>query len=428
MAVLKKIYKFLSSMRFAIILLVILAAACILASFIPQGKDVDWYAATYSPRIAALITWFKIDDAFHSWWFLAITAFLCLNLLFCNLIRLDPLIRRTKDAASPGDPALANAVALEVSDPEAVFSRMRFRKPARTTQNGAQTLYACKNRAGLWGAWVCHLGILLLIVGFTLGQLLEVEYVVYGVPGQTRMIGDTELALTIDDFRVDLRDDDTVEQYVADITVRSLSEAHIGESESASISVNNPAKLFGMKFYQNATGWAARVSVKKDGEPLESEIVCAGEGLHMADNTSLVVFFNAFYPDYVFDPDSGPKTASGTLNNPAYLYSIYYGEDPIGMNVLESGETIKVNNYEIAFSDPQSYTLIQIKKDPYAWIALVGGLITMLGLFLALYVLPERVWAVRTEDGSWTMYGISKKRGTLYREDFLHAVTGETNP
>lgn len=428
MAVLKKIYRFLSSMRFAIILLVILAAACILASFIPQGKDADWYAATYSPRIAALITWFKIDDAFHSWWFLAITAFLCLNLLFCNLIRLTPLIRRTKDFASPGDPALADAVASEVSDPEAAFSRMRFRTPARRTQEGTETLYACKNRAGLWGAWVCHLGILLLIVGFTLGQLLKVEYVVYGVPGQTRMIGDTELALTIDDFHVNLRDDDTVEQYVADITVRSLSEAHIGESRSASISVNNPANLFGMKFYQNATGWAARVSVEKDGEPLESEIVCAGEGLHMADNTNLVVFFNAFYPDYVFDPDNGPMTASGTLKNPAYLYSIYYGEDPVGMNVLENGETIKVNSYEIAFSDPQNYTLIQVKKDPYTWIALVGGLITMLGLFLALYVLPERVWAIRAEDGTWTMYGISKKRGTLYREAFLHAVTGETNP
>ena len=61
-------------------------------------------------------------------------------------------------------------------------------------------------------------------------------------------------------------------------------------------------------------------------------------------------------------------------------------------------------------------------------IALVGGLITMLGLFLALYVLPERVWAIRAEDGTWTMYGISKKRGTLYREAFLRAVTGETNP
>ena len=426
MTVLKKIFKFLSSMRFAIILLVILAAACVLASFIPQGKDANWYASSYSPRIASLITWFKLDDAFHSWWFLAITAFLCLNLLFCNVIRLKALIRRTKDAASPADPAQADVVAEHVSDPEAAFLRLHLPKPARATIDGKETLFAAKKRAGLWGAWVCHLGILLLIVGFTLGQLLSTEYVVYGVPGQSRLIGDTEFALTIDDFRVDLRDDDTVEQYVADITVRDLSEAHIGETESASVSVNHPAKLFGMKFYQNATGWAARVSVTKDGEPLESEIVCVGEGLHMADNTDLVVFFNAFYPDYVFDPTNGPMTASGSLNNPAYLYSIYYGEEPIGMNVLEHGETIKINTYEISFADPQNYTLIQVKKDPYTRIALVGGLVTLLGLFLALYVLPERVWAVRNDDGAWTMYGISKKRGTLYREAFQSAVTGES--
>ena len=40
-----------------------------------------------------------------------------------------------------------------------------------------------------------------------------------------------------------------------------------GQSESAEISVNNPARLFGMKFYQNSTGWAATVRVTEGGVP-----------------------------------------------------------------------------------------------------------------------------------------------------------------
>ena len=120
---------------------------------------------------------------------------------------------------------------------------------------------------------------------------------------------------------MDLRPDDTVEQYTADITVTDASGA---EARSAEISVNNPATLFGMKFYQNSTGWAARMNVAKDGEPIQKEILCAGEYLRMADKPDLVIYLNAFYPDYVLTPGVGPSTASVHLTNPAYLYSVYY--------------------------------------------------------------------------------------------------------
>ena len=41
----KKVAKFLASMRFAIILLVILAAACTVGSLVTQGQTYEWYAA-----------------------------------------------------------------------------------------------------------------------------------------------------------------------------------------------------------------------------------------------------------------------------------------------------------------------------------------------------------------------------------------------
>ena len=428
MTVLKKIFKFLSSMTFAIILLVILAAACIGASFITQGQTTAWYAATYSERAAAWITALRLDDAFHSWWFIGISLALCLNLLLCNVIRLPKLIRRTK---AENDPEIALKTetaqrAEAIIDPLPIFTRLHLAAPKRTEIDGKAVLFSSKNRLGLWGAWVCHIGILLLILGFSLGQMTRAEYTVYGVPGQSKRIGDTMLALTIDDFRIGLREDDTVEQYTADITVRDLSGKHGVEGQSASVSVNDPADLFGMRFYQNSTGWAARISVTKAGEPLESEIVCVGEGLTMLDNADLVVFFNAFYPDYVFDEQNGPMTRSGALKNPAYLYSIYYQEQPIGMNVLTADETIKVNDYEIAFAEPQTYTLIQVKQDSFTPVALIGGLLTLIGLFLALYVQPKKAWAVQNEDGTWTVCGSSSKRGPLFTEDFDRAVSGKS--
>ena len=266
-------------------------------------------------------------------------------------------------------------------------------------------------------------GILLLILGFGLGQMTQKQYTVYGVPGDAKPIGDTGWMLEIDDFTIGLREDATVEQYTAAISVYS-PEGGDATRESAEISVNHPATLKGLKFYQNSTGWATRVNVLKDGAPLQDAVVCAGDFLPVADKPDLVVYLNAFYPDYVLTPGVGPSTASADMNNPAWLYSVYYQGRLLGMNALMDGEELTVDEYTFTFTDTQNFTLIQIKEDHFAWLALLGGIATMLGLLLAFYVQPARVWAVQETDGSWTLHGACRKGGTIFREKFAQAAGG----
>ncbi len=213
-----------------------------------------------------------------------------------------------------------------------------------------------------------------------------------------------------------------MEQYTADITVHHMDPAGQIKSESGTISVNHPADIFGMRFYQNSTGWAADVTVLENGEELQKETVCAGEFLPVADKQELVVYFNAFYPDYVRTAGSMPATASSKLNNPAYLYSVYYNNEIIGMNVLTGDDTITIDDYEVIFSDPQTYTLIQVKRDSFQWLALLGGIVTTLGLVLSFYVQSQKVWAVQNEDGSWTVSGYSRKGGVIFKERFNAAA------
>ena len=120
-------------------------------------------------------------------------------------------------------------------------------------------------------------------------------------------------------------------------------------------------------------------------------------------------------------PGVGPSTASGALNNPAYLYQVYYQEQLLGMNALMAGEELTIDEYTVTFTDPQSYTLIQIKVDHFTWLALVGGLVTLLGLILAFYIQPARVWAIRGEEG-WTIHGVSRKGGALFKDNLARAV------
>ena len=205
---LKKTWKFLCSMRFAILLLAILAVACSVSSLITQNQSYNWYAQRYSERTAAVIMALRLDDAFHSPWFIVITAFLCLNLTLCNLTRLPQLIRRTRAEGRPeGALRTKGDVTIEgVADPEPAFARLHMPKPTPCKAgDGRDALFASKHRAGLWGAWVCHLGILLLILGFGLGQMTQKQYTVYGVPGDVKPIGDTGWVLAIEDFTIGLR-------------------------------------------------------------------------------------------------------------------------------------------------------------------------------------------------------------------------------
>jgi cytochrome c biogenesis protein ResB len=418
----KKIGKFLSSMPFAIALLVVLAAACAFCSTVEQGQNYEYYAAQYGERTAGMILALRLDDAFRSWWFIGLTAALCLNLLCCNLVRLPSLLKRSRAFSDPERLITSGGEGQEAygREPEKLLKALGM-PPAKETAaaDGRKVLYSVRNRAGLWGAWVCHLGILLLILGFAFGQVTGQQFTVYALPGQTKSLGDTGLQVTVNDFRTDLREDGSAEQFTADLTVRDPAS---GTDESASTSVNAPASLFGYKFFQNSYGWGADIRITKDGQPLQTEAVCAGDFLAVKDKPELVIWFQAFYPDYVMVQGSGPSTQSMLPKNPAYLYRVYYENRLLGMNVLEGSEELTIDEYMVIFENPRNYTLLAAKRDRFTWLVLLGGVITLLGLVLAFYLRPAALCAAEEPDGTWRVCARSRKGGVLFREAFERAA------
>ena len=86
MKLIKQTGRFLCSMKLAMILLIILAAACTAGSLIPQGEVMSYYTTGYSETVAGAILLFGLDDIFHCGWFIVLTLFLCLNLLLPPMI------------------------------------------------------------------------------------------------------------------------------------------------------------------------------------------------------------------------------------------------------------------------------------------------------------------------------------------------------
>lgn len=410
----KKIQKyldFLFSMKFAMVILCLFVLVCIAGSVIPQGEIPAVYENAY-PGWSGLIVDTGLDDVFHSPGFAALTIILCINLLGCNLIHFPQILKRMRSTDHPA-PAQTD-LPLLTGDPQAFLHEMGFQK----TQTLGSGYYGIRNKIGFWGAWLTHVGLLVIIAGFSLGQMFTVKYTVYGVPGETGSIGNTPYELTIDNFQILLRDDDTVEQYLASLTI---TDTRTGQQQSGEASVNHPWDVEGMRLYQNSTGWAADAIVYKGDSLLQAQTICAGEYISIEGQPDLLLMLRAFYPDYATGPDGMPATASDRMDNPAYLYVLYYQDEVLGMNVLMENERITVADYTMLFTNPRSYTLIQIKRDPFTWLAGLGGGILLAALFIAFYLRTEEIW-IQPADGGWKVYGKSRKGSLLYQDKLLDKI------
>ena len=411
MEILRKIYKFIASMKFAIILLILVAVACMIGSLVPQGEQFDVYRDAYSERAAAFILAFRLDDVFHSLWFIALTALLCLCLLLCNISRVRSLIVETKRTADPESTMKLkpNAVAENVADPGPVFRRLHFTHPQRTTVDGTNVCFACRNRIGFWGAWICHIGIVMIILGYALGQMTLFSSYVYGTPGQTKPVGGTDLSVTIDDFSIERSETGFIEQYVSTLTV---TDSKTGRTQRGTSSVNHPAVLCGRKFYQTSTGVATRVTIAENGDPLDSADLCVGEELTISFIPGLSLYLNDYEENH--------------LGSPAYHVLFFYSNQHLdtGANWFSPNGVIELGSYTITLSEPIDYTQLRVKKDSFAWLVGVGAVLTTLGLFIALYLVPESVWASQNADGTWTVSGRSKKLAPMFTEQFEKAVAG----
>ena len=411
MSIIKKIWKFLSSMKFGLLLLLLVVAACIIGSLIPQGREFAYYIERYPARRAALIIGTCFDDVFHSPWFLILSVILCGNLLLCNLLRFPGLFRRWKNAADPEAALkLAPTVCVEgIRDPEKLFSGLGMPKAAQLTHQGREVRFSVKNRMGHWGAWVCHLGILLLVLGVILGQATKEEYVVSGLPGESVPMGDTGYTVTIDGFDVTHYDSGMPKQYTSSLTVTDPK----GGTESGKARVNDPAELFGYRFYQNSTGQAARLTLTMAGTVVADRVLKAGEGIRLHYLPQIV-----FFSGYATDEKLGP----------GYQFVIYSEQDGSEVTYFQpEGQVgIDLGMLQGVFSQLQYSTVLQVKKDSWTWLVLAGGLVVLLGLVLSFYLQPVRVWAVRGEDGAWQVNGECRKGGELFARRFRQAAGAET--
>ncbi|MFZ5967382.1 MAG: cytochrome c biogenesis protein ResB [Bacillota bacterium] len=385
-------------MKFGLILLGILGIMSAVGSLIPQGREISFYSKNFSPIKAKIILSLKLDNLYHSPFFMILFSALCLNLFLCSVSRVGTILKNLKNM--PGYETMKKLQSCDLkkrdvdnNTMQGIFEEYGFKSFSVKAEGDKKIYSGRKSPAGYLGSWLIHLGILVVILFYAYGQSTYFTTAVYGTVGISSRIEGTELEAKINSFHIRYRADGSVEQYVTNLDLLKKDHTVL---KSADISVNKPMNYKGYNFYQTSTGWTAAVRLLKNNKLLTEQLLYEGEVIEVPEE-NIAVQFSKFYPDFSVS-QVGFYSKSDEPNNPIVLYTLFYRGRRVGMDIVAPGSQAAWNEYQILFEKPQRYTYLQVNKMNGKLGALAGALLMTAGLVFAFYLKPQELVIVEHMD------------------------------
>ena len=217
-SILHRIWNSLISMKFGIILLIIIAVVSLLSMFLvefyPMRAGFPGWEKFYHERygmgggVFALFKIFKLYDPYRSWWYQILLGILALSLFACLVNRIPLVLRQAftpQYRLNPNDLSVLNPY-YHWTGPyqEQIFLRslkQRFRIHYQDTDSG-RAFYGARGWLNLFGAIGMHLGLLILVLGGLWISLRGFSESIEGYSGDTLAVPGADFQLRIDDFRI----------------------------------------------------------------------------------------------------------------------------------------------------------------------------------------------------------------------------------
>lgn len=459
---LRWMWRQLTSMRTALILLFLLALGAVPGSVFPQRGASPLRVGEYLQDHQTVGPWLDrlgAFDVYASSWFAAIYLLLMVSLAGCIVPRCIHYARnlRSVPPATPRNLARmpeyrsfsTGASEAEVVD-GAVSSLLgaRYRLRPRTATEGA--VAAEKGYLHELGNLVFHVSLLVLLVGVAWGAWFGYRGTVVIVEGDGfsntltqyddftpgRGFSTSLLApfsFTMDEFDARFLEDGPnrgqPDEYTADVTFRAEPG---GELQTERIEVNNPLGIDGSKVFLLGHGYAPEFTVRDgNGDVVFSAAMPALPQDPTFTSTTVVkapdaapeqlgfnVTLTPTAPERV-DPVTGPKSIFPEANNPRVYVGGWAGDlgldsgvpqnvyqldsstmERLGRADLAVGQTwdLPDGRGSITFDGLAEFANVQVAYDPGRWLALLSAVAAMIGVSLSLLVRRRRVW-VRVSAG-----------------------------
>lgn len=405
--------RFFSSVRLAIVLIILITLASILGTLIPQARSTAEYAARYG-KLAGPFALLRFTRVYQSGWYLTLLLLFALNTVVCTLSRLGPKWRRAFGTATGTDARSVAALKVKTRFRLAlpagaardriagILRSHRYRLTESITPDGI-SLLARKRRLGRFGSDVVHLGLLVIIAGGLTSGLAGRRSDLALIEGQTASVPRAGFAIRLDKFNTEYYPQGAIKAWKSSVSVIENGASVL----SRVVEVNHPLSYRGYSFYQTGYGWnwqapklVLEIRKRADASFVKTVALKVGDKAGVGDPDVSQIEVRQFVPDFIIGEGKKVQSRTDEPNNPAALVEAWKGEERIFSGWVFAkfpdfgqghGETSSPVSVVLKDYSAVPYSVLEAAKDPGANLIWLGCLLVTAGLFLAFYWPPREI-------------------------------------
>ena len=466
-SLLRYLWRLLTSMRTALILLLLLGLASIPGSIIPQRTQnpfqvQDFFAA--NPTISPWLDRFYLFDVFGAPWFSAIYILLFISLIGCLLPRLNHYRKAIFERPSRPPQTFENSEGFFTVDGDLDRVLEWLKKNRYRVERFDGQLSAEKGYLKEFGNLLFHLSLLLILVGIALSSLFGMRGEAIVNEGE-RFIN-TPVAYdnispgrlysldSMQPYRIDLNDftakynpiTNQALDYQLKVTIRDGLDS---KPRDGVMRVNKPLTFGSSRVFLQATGYSVSVTVRDSSGavtfqgpvpllPQDPNLTSAG-AIKVPDMDPGIGFVASFIPTIERDPVRGAFSSFPEPLDPHLLLAAWQGDlgmdegkpqsiyrldtskmERIALISMKPGEIFDFNVGSITFDGYLPWVNIQVIHDPGKRPALIGGFCALFGALGMLFIHRRRIWIRLSEQGegnSIEVAGLATSGEEKLRED-----------
>jgi cytochrome c biogenesis protein len=408
------LWRFLTSMRLGMVLMLAIAALGVAGSLLMQMPG----ATTQSPELRAewlesvrpryggwtnILNTLQLFEVFSSVLFRVLVAALTISLVACSIHRIPGMVRTTRNPRVDVGPAffehapqheaiVARRSAAETREVvEGVLRARRYRILA--SDDGTLHLYGDRFRYAPFAGLIAHIAIVVILAGAMVGGAWGYHNAGFVVSeGQTMPIeAEPGLSMRLEDF-TDRWDPVTGAPIDYASTVVLLKDG--AEVASHVVRVNDPLRYNGLAFYQADYGSSAVMTIKD----ASGKALLSSEGVALAWSTTdegrPVGSANLLGTSYVAWVSGTMGGSDQTVAPGQVRVEIYDGTtgNLVDEKVVTQGEAATVAGLDILFERESQHTVLSIARDPGVPLIWIGAMLLFGGFLIRFMVPHKRVW------------------------------------
>ncbi len=398
-----QVLNWLSSLKIAIILLILIAISCAAGTLIPQQESDQFYFDNFNknPFLGIIngstLVLFELNHIYTSFWFLLLLSWLGLALAVCSFRRQLPILKSALnwiDYKSPLQIAkLSIAQTVETNNPSKCLEKLtiNLKKKGWNVRESDGRIAARKGVIGRLGPIVIHLGMILLMIGATYGSLTGKTIEKFLAPGRSidLLNNNEEKGLTIElqKFQIERDPQGRAEQYRSTVNVIEPN----GNNQSKEISVNYPLRYKGLTLYQADWSMAAITIQISNSPKLQIPIKAIPELGEQVWGTILPTKKNGENPILLtVENELGPLTI--------------YDSDGTRLKTLSINKETEVKGTQIKLINIIPSSGLILKRDPGVPIVYTSFAIILIGGSLSI-ISTKKIWILYEKETSLIYIG-----------------------